>query len=145
LLAFVDTNVIVYAKVAPTAELSQACSAVMRAIGGGAIRCRASVAVIEEVWHLELRGRPAGLDGTTNDAYLLFTPLLAVTDEIFRDALAIDAGSLGSNDRVHAATCAAHGIDTILSADAGFDGVAGLRRVDPLDRDAVAALTREEA
>jgi len=41
---------------------------------------------------------------------------------------------------VHAATCAEHGIGTILTADADFDGAAGLACVDTLDEDRVAAL-----
>lgn len=113
----------------------------MHGLASGRMEGRTSVAVLEETWHLELRGRPSGLDGTTMDAYLLFTPLLAVTDAILRDALTIDANSLGSNDRVHVATCAANGIDAILSADQAFDGVPGLRRIDPLDREALAALS----
>lgn len=96
--------------------------------------------VIEELLHLELRGRPPGLHGAAERFYRLFTPLLDVTDDIIRDALTIDAPKLGSNDRVIVAICRAAGIHTIISNDHGFDGVPGLRRIDPLDADAVAQL-----
>ena len=60
--------------------------------------------------------------------------------QFFVDALAIRGTHVGSNDRFHAGTCAANGIRAICSADAGFDTVSGLKRVDPLDQQAVAKL-----
>jgi predicted nucleic acid-binding protein len=95
---------------------------------------------MEEVWHLELSGRAGRLDGLTEKAFTLFTPLLPVTDEAFRLALSLPAGRLGTNDRLHAGTCKAHGIDVVVSADTGFDGLRGIRRVDPLDRRATRRL-----
>lgn len=63
------------------------------------------MAVLEEIWHLELRGVLGDLTGLTADARMLFAPVLAVTDEIFGRALALAAPSnLGANDRMHAAT-----------------------------------------
>ena len=138
--AFVDANVVVYARSEVEDELGAGCREIIRAIGEGDLDARTSVAVIEELLHLELRGRPPGLGGTTAEAYVLFTPLLAVTDEIVREALALDASSLGANDRVHVATCRANGIATIVSTDLGFDSAAGLQRVDPADAEAVAKL-----
>jgi hypothetical protein len=60
-------------------------------------------------------------------------PLLPVTDDAFQYTLNLAAPGVGAHDRLHAGTCSAHGIVVICSADAGFDGVPGLRRVDPLD------------
>lgn len=72
-------------------------------------------------------------------------PVLSVTDEIFGNALALEAPpQLGANDRVrflvarqrrekHAATCLVTGIPWILTADNGFDDMRGLRRVYQLD------------
>lgn len=134
----VDANVVVYAAVdseyrAPCLEILEA---VARRTAGGVI----STAVLEEVWHVELSGQAGSLGGLAGRSYALFTPLLTVTDEVVRRALALDAPRLGANDRIHAATALVNGIDTILSADAGFDGVPGLRRVDPLDDRARAGL-----
>jgi predicted nucleic acid-binding protein len=47
--------------------------------------------------------------------------------------MSLGATSLGTNDRVHAATCISNDIRTIVSVDAGFDGLRGLQRVDPAD------------
>lgn len=129
---FVDANVVVYAR-SGEPDLREGCLESLDSIAAGELDGRTSVAVLEEIWHLELRGRPAGLGGIARNAYVLFTPLLAVTDEIVRDALALEASALGSNDRIHAATCRAYGIDVVLSVDAAFDELGWLRRVDPRD------------
>jgi predicted nucleic acid-binding protein len=47
---------------------------------------------------------------------------------------------LTARDAVFAAFALNRGIDTILSVDADLDGIEGLTRVDPADRDAIEAL-----
>jgi predicted nucleic acid-binding protein len=134
---FVDANVIVYSAVPSVRR--EACLEVLTAIAGGA-EGRASTAVLEEVWHLELSGRAGNLDGLTARAYAALGPLLPVSDESFRRALGLDAPALGANNRLHVATCLTHEIDLVLSADQGFDSVSEVRRIDPLDGPAVASL-----
>lgn len=115
----------------------------MEAIATGLAAGTTSPAVIEEVWHLELSGRLPGLEGQARDARTTFGTLLAIDDEVLDIAfgLELDGDRLpGANDRVHAATCLRYGIETIVSADGGFDAVPQLRRVDPLDRAAFADL-----
>ena len=133
----VDANVIIYS--ALLCEQRESCLRVLEAVVGGAPG-RTSPAVLEEVWHIERRGRLGDLSGLTERAHRIFTPLLPVTDEAFARALAIDSPQLGTNDRVHAGTCLANGIPTIVSADRGFDRARGLRRVDPLCAPAVRRL-----
>jgi predicted nucleic acid-binding protein len=136
---FVDANVILYA--VGNGEQSEACAELMAAIMDGADG-RTSSAVLEEVWHLERSGRMGDLKGIAADAYRAFTPLLSVTDEVFARALAVEEPRLGTADRLHVGTCLAHGIDTIVTADRGFDGVRGVRRIDPLDAAARRRLLR---
>lgn len=128
---FVDANVVVYS--AAPSDYREGCVEVLEAIASGEVDGRTSPAVLEEVWYIERSGRAGRLDGLTKLAYTLFTPLLPVTDEAFHLALALEAPRLGTNDRLHAGTCMAHEIPVIVSADAGFDGVGGIRRVDPLN------------
>jgi predicted nucleic acid-binding protein len=135
---FVDANVFIYAAV--PGDLRAPCREALEAIARGAADGRTSTAVLEEVWHVELSGRAGDLGGIAERAYTLMTPLLAVDDDAFRAALALDAPRLGSNDRLHAGTCIARGIGHVLSADREFDGVHGLRRIDPLDRRALRRL-----
>ena len=127
---FVDANVVLYSAV--ESEYRAACTSVLEAIIEGADG-RTSPAVLEEVWHIERSGRLGYLDGLAERAHRIFSPLLAVTDDAFGHALASDAPGVGTNDRLHVGTCAVHGIEAIVTADRGFDGVRGLRRVDPLD------------
>lgn len=49
---------------------------------------------------------------------------------------------LDFRDAIFAATAINRGIDTIISTDRDFDGISRLRRIDPKDESAVAALTR---
>lgn len=136
---FIDANVVIYAAV--ECEQRDACAEVLSAVAAGADG-RASVTVLEEIWHLELSGRLGRLEGVAERAYRLFAPLLPVDDEAFARALAVDVPTLGANDRLHVASCLAHGIGTIVTADRGFDGVRGIRRVDPLDAAARRRLLR---
>ncbi len=128
---FIDTNVIIYA--ATESEYREPCIEILEAVvsaGAG----RTSTAVLEELWHIERSGRVAGLDGITDRAYRILTPLLSVTDRAVRYPLDFVApAGLGINDRVHFGTCRDHGIDTIVTADAAFSGLETVRRVDPLD------------
>jgi predicted nucleic acid-binding protein len=136
---FVDANVLIYSAV--RSPRGGACLALLEAVAEGRAAGRTSTACLEEVWHLEITRRVDGLVGLTRRAYTVLAPLLPVTDEAFRRALALDGAGLGANDRLHVGTCDEHGITTIVSADAAFDAVPSLRRVDPLDDVGMASLT----
>jgi len=137
---FVDANVVLYAAV--DGPYRDPCLQTLEAVAAGEADGRTSTAVLEEVWHIERSGRIGDVDGLADRAYAVFTPLLAVTDEAFRTALELDAGTLGTNVRLHAATCVANGIGEILSADRGFEEVHSIRRTDPLDARALRRLLR---
>lgn len=126
----VDANVIIYSAV--PSQYREACMEILETIARGEADGRLSTAILEEVWHIELSGRAGALDGLARQAYLTFSPLLAVNDQIFARALDLEAGRLGANDRIHVATALAHEIDTIVSADAAFDQVSAIARVDPM-------------
>jgi len=140
---FVDTNIVIYAR--SSSDYRDPCARILTAIAGGEADGRTSTAALEEVWHFELSERAPAIAGMTTDAYAVFKPLLSVTDDIFRDALALPNVRIGANDRMHVATCLVNGIDTIVSADRGFDTVEHLRRIDPLDASAVEELLAGDA
>jgi len=128
---FVDANVLVCSAV--SSDYREGCFEILEAIARREVDGGTSPAALEEVWCIERSGRAGILEGLTTQAYTLFTPLLPVTDQAFRLGLAVRAPRLGTNDRLHVGTCLAHEIEVIVSADAGFDGVKGVRRIDPLD------------
>ncbi|MDW5598243.1 type II toxin-antitoxin system VapC family toxin [Conexibacter stalactiti] len=134
---FVDANVILYAAV--PGEQQASCLRVLDAVAAGADG-RTSVAVLEEAWHVARSGRLGDLPDLAERAYRIFTPLLPVTDEAFAAALALDESPLGANDRLHAGTCLAHGIETIVTADRGFDAAKAVRRIDPTNARAMRRL-----
>lgn len=136
---FVDANPIVYS--ATGGEAAANCLRVLEAVAAGEVDGRTSPAVLQEVWHLSLRRYRGRLDGLVESALTVFSPLLPVTEQALAEAMRLaTAASLGAQDRLHVGTCAAEGITTILTADRAFDEVPGIRRVDPFDADAVAAL-----
>lgn len=135
---FIDANIAIYTRL-PT-EYREPCLDVFAAVAAGEADGTTSTAVMEEVWHLELSGHAGQLAGLTADTHQICRPVLPVTDEIFARALSLPGTRIGANDRVHVATCLLNGIDTILSADKAFDAAKQLRRVDPLDRRALAEL-----
>lgn len=135
---FVDANPIIYS--ATEGAAGESCLRVLEAVAAGEADGRTSPAVLEEVWHVGLRHYEGRLDGLAERALTIFSPLLPVTENAFEQALRIDVASLGANDRLHLGTCAVEGIETILTADRAFDEVPSIRRVDPLDDEAVSHL-----
>lgn len=112
----------------------------MRAISNAEAVGLSSPAVVEEVWHLELNGQVKGIEGLAERWHTLLRPLLTIDDEVLDIAFGLElVGDRlpGANDRIHAATCLRYGIETIVSADRGFDAVQGLTRVDPIDAEAL--------
>lgn len=136
----VDTNVAVYAHV--PGSYHDACLEIIEAIATGDAPGRMSTAILEEIWHVELSGKARPTEGIAGRMYVIFKPLLAITDDVVARALALRTPRLGANDRIHVATALQGGIDTIVTADAAFEGVPGLRRVDPLDDAARSRLVR---
>lgn len=123
-----------------TPRYTESCIRLLDAVVEGRAAGVTSTAVVEETIHFELASQDERLRGMAGAAYAMFTPLLAVTDEVIQLALELDAPRIGANDRVHVATCRVHGVDTIVTADRGFDSIEALRRVDPLDTVAVGGL-----
>lgn len=65
---FIDANVLAYAAATPDSPHGRACGAIVEAIGHGRLAAHSSVAVLEELWDLELRGRPGNLEDLTGEA-----------------------------------------------------------------------------
>lgn len=135
-----DANVVVYS--ATDSEYRVPCLEILEAVAEGRAEGTISTAIFEEIWHLELSGRIRRIVGLAARTHTLFSPLLPVTDAVIARALSLDAPRLGANDRIHAATALVNGIADLVSADADFERVAGLRRIDPLDRRAIQRLLR---
>ena len=140
---FVDANVIVYA--ATPSPYRESCLSIVEAVAANPQLGVTSVAVLEEAWHIELSGRAGDLSGMTLAARTVFDPPLPITSTVFDRARSLGLSDrLGANDRIHVATCLEAGISIIVSADAGFDQLPGLRRIDPLNSTEVQRLFGEQ-
>lgn len=107
--------------------------AFLRELWDGAGRAYASTEMVQEVvFH---RMRKTGRDQAVAEArdmadYLI---ILNFDHEVLETALGlIERTNVRGRDAVHAATALAYGIETIASSDPAFDGIPGLRRLDPL-------------
>jgi hypothetical protein len=139
--AYVDTNVFLYA-IGTEHGYREPCRELVRALGRGSLAGETSVETLQEIsHHRRRRGDPAATERARAAAGLC-RALHAVDAEIAFTALdLVDSHpELPSRDAVHAATALARGLRSVVTADADFDMVPGLERVDPLDRRAVARL-----
>lgn len=137
-----DTNIFLYALGAshPYREPCRALMALQRdeQIGG-----EASIALVQEFCHQRWR-QTRHRESSAADAVALAAAL--VLHDVTRSDLTTGLGlyvahdQLDPLDAIFAATAMNRGIDAIVSADRAFDGVHGLKRIDPLDRAAVGAL-----
>jgi len=131
----VDTAVFAYALGARGPEQVPAVE-FLRAAADGKFSLHASVEMVQELLHHRLRTsgqHAAGRSHAVAEARAVrdACTLHPFDAEVLSRSIELMAMSpaLGGRDAVHAATAVIHGIDTIVSPDRAFDGVAGLHRV----------------
>lgn len=138
-----DTTVFVYAT-GREHPYRSACRTIVARAGRGEGSGAASVQVIHELAHLTLR-RTGDRDSARARAQAAAAVCRRVHEcdrhdlEVALDLL-VSHGRLTLADAITAATALNRGIDSVLSADRDFDGIPGLKRIDPVDTRAVAAL-----
>lgn len=139
----VDTNVILYAIGGPHAY-AEPCRRIVALAGEGRIGMEAPVDLVQEILHHRAR-RLSDRRQASAEAMAAATlcRLHAVEPRDASEAAALFASStrLSARDAVFAAIAKRHGLEAILSADSDFDGLPGLRRLDPADLTAVTELT----
>ncbi len=137
-----DPSVLVYALGGPGPNF-EPCRRVLTLAGDGAIELHAPVDLVREVLHhrarrLEDRGQAA--------AEALIVTLLCVLYPIEPQEVCTAIELFGSHPTLSSrgsffvAFARRHSLAEIVSVDSGFDGLPGLRRVDPGDDRALAAL-----
>jgi uncharacterized protein len=119
------------------------CRAVLREVQDGRLAAEASVELIHEFAYVRLRQVRRRDDAMRSAKTIMRSfSLHAVEPEDMEHALDLWSKyeRLDVRDAIFAAQALNRGIDAILSPDRGFDEVAGLVRIDPVDADAVATL-----
>lgn len=128
---FLDPSVLLLA-VGAQHPLREPCRSVVEAAARGDLRLHLSVEGGQEFLFHRLRR------GSLEDALRLFDLVddLVVwhafdTEVLHRARALVATGAVRGRDAIHAATALLAGFDSLISCDADFDRVAGLRRVDP--------------
>jgi uncharacterized protein len=132
---FLDTAVPMYASGAASGLL-EPCTEVMEAVVSGRLKAYASVEVIQEFVFHRLR-RSGDRTRSVADGRDL-SEVVTILDfdvAVLHGALELieQLPSMRGRDAVHAATALVFGPPVIVTPDRAFDGVPGLRRLDPVE------------
>lgn len=130
----IDVNIPMYAG-GQAHPLRSPAQDIIRAIASGQLDAVTDAEVLQEILHryLYIGEREKGLQIFDHFDRLMTGRILPVTDVDVRKAraLAEEHPRLGPRDLIHLAVMLNHGIDRIVTADRGFDGVEGVTRIDP--------------
>ena len=128
---FIDANIPMYLVGADHPNKGPAVTSLEIAIARGE-RLVTDAEVVQELLHrYRAIGRMDAMEAATD-------ALLSLVDEVYpidRDdviaarRLLVRLPAISARDAVHVATMRRHGVDDILTFDAGFDAVGGLRRL----------------
>jgi predicted nucleic acid-binding protein len=134
--ALLDTAVPMYAAGTPHAY-RDACQWVMTQISSGGVQEVIDAEVIQEILHrYGALGRYADAVTLARDLMTLVPQILPVTAADMQTAVNVfqqyAPRGMRARDAIHAAIMQNHGLIHIISADAHFDLVAGLTRLDPI-------------
>jgi len=135
---FIDTNILVYAA-GGNGVLTEASRRIVEQIAANKIYAISSVTVLEEVVYLMARWARHHHDttfydkgkGIVNAAMALMDETLTPTPREFSRALRSWYPGNDFNDLLIVETMRTHGIETIISADKGFD-LLQVSRIDPI-------------
>lgn len=139
---YLDAAVFVHA-LGREGELRRACQRLLDAMESHDLVGESAVLVIDEVTHVRfrrLRDRTEAAREARDVAAVLLLHEVSPAD--IDRALDLFEGhdSLDMRDALHAAVAQRAGLDTVVTTDSDFDGIAGLLRVDPRDAEALAKL-----
>jgi predicted nucleic acid-binding protein len=139
-----DTGVFIYA-LGGEHPYREPCRAVLRDLQRRLLAGEVSVELIHEFAYVRARRTADRADAARSARTVSRScPLHTVTSDDVERALELWAehGRLDMRDAIFAAQALNRDIDAILTPDRGFEGIAGLERVDPADAEGVAALKR---
>lgn len=128
-----DTTVLVYA-VGDDHPLRDSCRQIVRGVQSGDLIARTTIEVIQEFAHVRARRRGRHDASILAHEYgSLLQPLIVVDELDLRRGLELfeEHDQLGSFDCVLAAAVVRRGANALVSADRAFDGVPGLRALEP--------------
>ncbi len=131
---FIDATVIVAALTGGSHH--ESCRRLLFEVAAGQIAATSSTRMIEDVWLMECGPMRSLPPGSAADAFEIFPEIISIDEWIMQSAFTLAAAHLGDAEvgpthLIHAATCRAYRLDSIVSADAAFDRFGWLRRLEP--------------
>jgi predicted nucleic acid-binding protein len=141
---YVDANVFLYA-IGGESAYREPCRALIGGIRHQRIRGETSVTTLEEVVHHRRRRGDAMAVARGREVARICSKVHPLDQTLSLSALTVVERhpELGIGDAIHVATALAHGLQAVVSGDRDFDRIRGIERIDPLDRDGMAALVSE--
>lgn len=131
---FIDTNIPMYAAGAPHA-LREPCQRILLDIAKGKLDAVTDAEVLQEILHryMHIGARAQGLEIFDHFRRIMAGRILPIRDADVVQArwLADTHSDLTPRDLIHLAIMRQHELDTIITADKGFSGVQGIRRLAP--------------
>jgi predicted nucleic acid-binding protein len=137
-----DTSIFIYA-IGKEHPYREPCREIIRRAAAGDLQGEASSDLLQEFLHQRVRrtgDRHGSAEATRNVAKLAWWHPVEPNDIQRGIDLFETHPNLNARDAVFAALAINRGIDTILATDRAFDGIDGLKRIDPTDEQAVATL-----
>jgi uncharacterized protein len=132
-MILVDANILMYAAGAEH-PYKQPSVLFLEEVAGGSIDAVVDAEVLQEVLH-RYRAIARWHDGRTvyDRARTLFQEVLPITAEVVDAARATldEVAGISARDALHAAVVRIWNLDGLCSYDRGFDGIPGVRRVEP--------------
>jgi predicted nucleic acid-binding protein len=138
---FIDTNVPIYANGRPS-EFKQPCIAIIRAASVGVLDACVDVGVLQEIAYryFGIRRLADGIDIARDLAASVPVILpIELSDGLMMMDVLEQGLALPPLDALHYAVMLRHGITHIITADAHFDALPGITRIDPRNADAIIA------
>lgn len=135
-MRLIDANVFIYASGAEHEYKAPSVRALNRARSGD-IEAASDVEALQEVLnYYHRRGATELGAGVVENALIAFPNLFPVTVAVVdraRRLLVGHSNDISARDAIHAAVVLEHRLEGIISADKGFDAIAGVTRFDPRD------------
>ena len=132
-MILIDANILMYAAGAPHRH-KQPSARLLQGIADGDVDALIDAELLQEILH---RYRAIGrwTDGRLvyDFARQIFPTVLPITADVMdraRELLDVHDGMM-ARDALHAAVVLTEGLDAICSYDRDFDGIVGLRRIEP--------------
>jgi len=137
-----DANVFLHA-LGADAALRAACRRVLARVEAGDLMGEVSAVAIDEIVHVrnrKLGDRRLAVTAGRAAARLCVVRPVAPEDVEAAMTLFLENPRLDMRDAIHVAVARRYGVLVVVTTDRGFDDVAGLTRVDPVDEQAVGQL-----